>query len=75
MKFLIGLCSILLLSCQGHEIDPVITFKSHRTFGGKPMPASICRFAYKDMSNGSWHEFDDSCYKYDVGDKLNKNKK
>lgn len=60
-------CWLIFCSCSGHEIEPIIVWKSHRTFGGNKMPEGICRFGYKTMSNGSVIEFEDSCYKYEIG--------
>jgi len=67
MKYIIFIGLVLLSSCNGHDIKPVIVWKSYRTFNGNKMPDGICRFGYKTMSNGSMHEFDDSCSKYEIG--------
>lgn len=62
---------IFLSACSGHEIKPVIVWKSHHDFFSKPIiPDCICRFGYKSMSNGSATEFEDSCYKYNIGDTI-----
>ena len=71
-----ALAAILLLaavvsSCNiGKKQPMIIISKSYLTFTNNPMPNGICRFYYKDYEFGEAQEFNDSCYKYSVGDTI-----
>ena len=70
------ICCIIasLCSCSGHEIAPMVIYKSYRNEWGNKMPQGICRYGYKTMSNGSMTMFEDSCNKYDIGQIINSEK-
>lgn len=66
MKKILSLV-ILLASCYGAPHNPVIKGKRFKDSFDHPMPKGICRFFYDDPA---WHEFEDSCYLYHIGDTI-----
>lgn len=70
------LAAILLLAAvvsgcnRGKKTGKIIIAKSYLTFTNNPLPSGICRFFYKEYEFNEAQEFQDSCYKYNVGDTI-----
>ena len=70
MKYILILITVVLFSCKGQRHQKVVVDKSYRTFMGNKMPNCICRYYYKEYENIKAQEFEDSCYKYNIGDTI-----
>ena len=69
--FFAYLLAVVLSSCdRGIKHEKIIVTKNYSTFMDNPMPNGICRFWYREYDTGEAQEFQDSCYKYNVGDTL-----
>lgn len=63
--------AVVLSSCdKGIKHEKIIVSKTYTTFMDKPMPSGICRFWYREYDSGEAQEFQDGCYKYNIGDTL-----
>ncbi len=69
------LMAVIFCNCKGKKCEKIIISKSYKTFFSNPMQNEICRFFYQKYENGDWIEFNDSCYKYNVGDTIMGSKK
>ena len=65
--------ALIMMSCEPKYNFRVIVSKSYLTGQDKPMPEGICRYQYQSGwgLDKQFVEFQDSCFKYCVGDTLN----
>jgi len=65
------LLTVVLLSCnKGKRTPRIVIAKSCLNFASNPMPNGICRFFYTTYEFGEAQEFNDSCFKYNIGDTI-----
>lgn len=63
---------VIFCACnKGKKHIPVITGKIYFTYSGNPMPKGLCRYWYNEYDDYRMEtEFNDSCYKYNIGDTI-----
>jgi len=62
--------ALILMGCNPPNQNAVIISKSYLTGSDKPMPDGICRYVYRSNQWTNDIEFQDSCWKYNIGDTI-----
>lgn len=70
MKYLTLLFILFFVGCDSTNEPLIITSKYYTLNDGTPLPNNICHYFYKKGSYGSRIAFQDSCWKYNIGDTI-----